>query len=92
MAGDAAVGEEIGRVGEDAVETAFGIFGMDGVEEFEGVAVVEADERSVRGVYEFGSCEFGSRGRRWRQAGSLSYDGAVLAEFEMGRGEGFGVG
>jgi len=39
VAGDAAVGEEIGRVSEDGVEPAFGIFGGDGVEQFEAVAV-----------------------------------------------------
>ena len=44
VAGDAAVGEEVWRVGEDAVEAAFGVFGGDGVEEFEAVALVEADE------------------------------------------------
>jgi hypothetical protein len=39
VAGDAAVGEEVGRVGEDEVDGGFGEEG----EEFEGVAVVEAD-------------------------------------------------
>jgi hypothetical protein len=39
MAGDAAVGEEVGRVGEDEVDGGFGEEG----EEFEGVALVEAD-------------------------------------------------
>ncbi len=39
MAGDAAVGEEVGRVGEDEVDGGFGEEG----EELEGVAVVEAD-------------------------------------------------
>ncbi len=39
VAGDAAVGEEVGRVGEDEVDGGFGEEG----EEFEGVALVEAD-------------------------------------------------
>src|ERR1700740_580008 len=46
VAGDAAVGEEVGRVGEDEVD---GIFG-DGVEDFEAVALVDAD--LVLGVVE----------------------------------------
>src|SRR5208282_2271742 len=56
VAGDAAVGEEIGRVGEDAVEAAFGIFGGDGVEQLEAVAVVKPEaaggvgERQDRGA------------------------------------------
>ena len=72
MAGDAAVREEVRRVGEDAIEaTGVAVAGVDGVEEFEAVAVVEADEGRVRGVNELGSCEL--RSGRWRQAGSLSY-------------------
>jgi hypothetical protein len=47
VATDAAVGEEIGRVGKYHVEAAFGIFGGDGVEEFEAVAVVKAEEGGV---------------------------------------------
>ena len=39
VAGDAAVGEEVGRVGEDEVDGGLGDEG----EEFETVAVVEAD-------------------------------------------------
>ena len=50
VAGDAAVGEEIGRVGKDAIEPAFGIFGGDGVKEFEAVAVIEANERRIGSV------------------------------------------
>ncbi len=42
VATDAAVGEEIGRVGKDGVEpSGVAVFGVDGVEEFEAVAVVE---------------------------------------------------
>ena len=40
VAGDAAVGEEIGRVGENHVEAALGITGGDGVEDFEAVVVI----------------------------------------------------
>jgi len=51
VATDAAVGEEIGRVGENGVEAAgVAVFGVDGIEEFEAVAVVEAEERGVGGV------------------------------------------
>jgi hypothetical protein len=39
MASDAAVGEEIGRVGEDEVDGGFG----NGGEDFEAIALVEAD-------------------------------------------------
>jgi len=51
VAGDAAVGEEVGRVGEDEVD---GIFG-DGGEDIEAVALVEAEV--VFGVVECGSGE-----------------------------------
>ena len=54
VTGDAAVGQEIRRVGKDGVEAAFGIFGGDGVKEFQGVAVIKADERVVGGVYQAG--------------------------------------
>jgi len=43
VATDAAVGEEIGRVGKDAIEAAFGVFSGNGIEEFEAVAVIEPD-------------------------------------------------
>ena len=49
VAGDAAVGEEIGRVGKDGIEPAFRIFGGDGVQEFQRVAVIETDEWGVVG-------------------------------------------
>ena len=39
VAGDAAVGEEVGRIGEDEVDGGFG----DGGEDFEAIALVEAD-------------------------------------------------
>ena len=43
VTGDAAVGEEVGRVGEDHVKTAVGVFGGDGIHHFEAVALVEED-------------------------------------------------
>jgi hypothetical protein len=49
VAGDAAIREEIRRVGEDGVEAALGIFGRDGVQEFEGIAVIEAEEGGIGG-------------------------------------------
>jgi len=52
VAGDAAVGEEVGRVGEDEVDGGFG----EESEEFEGVALVEADV--VFFVVEDGGGEF----------------------------------
>ena len=52
VAGDAAVGEEVGRVGEDEVDGGFGEEG----EEFEGVALVETDV--VAWVVEDGGGEF----------------------------------
>jgi len=55
VAGDAAVGEEVGRVGEDEVDGGFGEEG----EEFEAVAVVEADV--VAGGVEDGGGEFDGR-------------------------------
>jgi hypothetical protein len=47
VATDAAVGKKIRRVGKDGVEPAFGIFGGNGVEEFEGIAVIETDKGMV---------------------------------------------
>ena len=50
VAGDAAVGEEIGRArAKMAAEAAIGMFGGDGIEEFKGVAVVKADEGGIGG-------------------------------------------
>jgi hypothetical protein len=49
VATDAAVGKKIRRVGKDGVEAAFGIFGGNGVEQFEAVAVIEAEEGMVGG-------------------------------------------
>lgn len=54
VAGDAAVGEEVGRVGKDAVEAALGIFGGNGIEEFEAVAVVEPKPAVIVAVDEAG--------------------------------------
>ena len=54
VTGDAAVGEKIRRVGKDAVEAALGIFLGNGVEQFEAVAVIEADEGRFRTVSEAG--------------------------------------
>jgi hypothetical protein len=59
MTGDAAVREEVRRVGKDGVEPAFGIFGGDGVEQFEGVAVIEPDAARGIGIRE--ARQFGCR-------------------------------
>ena len=53
MASDAAVGEEVGRVGEDEVDGGFGDLG----EEVE--AVAEEDFEVVPGVFEGGGGESG---------------------------------
>jgi len=37
------------RVGKDGVESAVGIFGGDGVEEFEGISAIKTDEGVVGG-------------------------------------------
>lgn len=50
VTGDAAVGEEVGRVGEDHVETAVGVLGGDGVHNLEAVALVEEDAVGVVAV------------------------------------------
>jgi len=55
MAGDAAVGEKVGRVGEDEVDGGFGDEG----EEFEAIALIEADV--VLGVVEDGGWELNGR-------------------------------
>jgi hypothetical protein len=66
VAGDAAVGEEIGRVGEDEVDGRFGDLG----EEFEAVAVVDAEV--MFGVVEGGGAESGGRfGHDDDRSGSL---------------------
>jgi hypothetical protein len=51
VATDAAVGRKIRRVGKDGVETACGISGGNGVEQFEAVAVVKPE--AARVVAEF---------------------------------------
>jgi hypothetical protein len=66
VAGDAAVGEEIGRVGEDEVDGGFGDLG----EEVEAVAVVHAEV--VLGVVEGGGGKVGGRfGHDDDRSGSL---------------------
>ena len=59
MAGDAAVGEEVRRVGEDEVDGVVGNF----FEEFEAIAVIEAD-------VVFGIIENGGREIRDERAGN----------------------
>jgi hypothetical protein len=49
VTGDAAVGQEIRRVGNDSVEPAFRIFAGNGVEQFEAVAMVKPDKGCVGG-------------------------------------------
>src|SRR6266436_9678556 len=58
VAGDAAVGEEVGRVGEDEVDGGWG----DGGEDIEAIALVEAEV--VFGVVEDGS---GERVGHWQR-------------------------
>jgi len=70
VAGDAAVGEEVGRVGEDEVDGGCG----EGGEEFEGVSMVEAE--MMLGIVEgqgFGEERVGGgeRGGHDDQMGSL---------------------
>src|SRR6202521_318059 len=55
VAGDAAIGEEVGRVGEDEVDGGFGDLG----EEVEAVALVDAEV--MLGVVEGGGGEVGGR-------------------------------
>jgi hypothetical protein len=61
VAGDAAVGEEIGRVGEDEVDGRFGNLG----EDFQAVAVIDAEV--VFGVVESG----GGKSRRGGAIGAI---------------------
>ena len=69
VAGDAAVGEEVGRVGEDEVDGGFG----DGGEDFEAVALVEAEV--VFGVVETGpSLRSGKRGDELGDLGMMMID------------------
>ena len=50
VTGDAAVREEIRRIGKDGVEAAgVAVLCGDGVEQFEAIAVIQADERRVGG-------------------------------------------
>ena len=64
VAGDAAVGEEVGRVGEDEVDAGFG----DGGEDVEAIALEDFDV--VLGVVEDGGGERGG-GRGGRLAAAL---------------------
>src|SRR6266850_288132 len=70
VAGDAAVGEEVGRVGEDEVDGGFGDLG----EEFEAVAVVDAEV--MFGVVEGGGGEIHrAEVARWgRVGGGFGHD------------------
>ena len=66
VAGDAAVGEEVGRVGEDEVDGGFGDLG----EEVEAVSLVDAEV--VLGVVEGGGGKVGGRvGHGVDRSGSL---------------------
>ena len=51
VAGDAAVGKKIRGIGENGVESALRVFGGDGVEEPETIAVIETEEWAVAGEY-----------------------------------------
>ena len=55
VAGDAAVGEEIGRVGKDGVEAAgISMPGINGVQQLQTISVIEADEGGVGAEDELG--------------------------------------
>ena len=91
VTGDAAVGEEIRRVGEDGVEAAFGIFGGDGVEQFQTVSMIKPDffgRKNQAGSWVLAFWFLGTRnpGTWTRNPNNL----AVFAEGEMGRSEEFG--
>ncbi|MDB6122791.1 MAG: hypothetical protein JWQ71_1784 [Pedosphaera sp.] len=85
VTGDAAVGKEIGRVGEDHVEPAFGVFGGDGVEDGEAVVVVEPD--AVGGIFVGEVEEFGS-GSRVGRVGTWPSEGCGAIAFEHDAVEG----
>jgi hypothetical protein len=76
VAGDAIVGEEVGRVGEDEVDAGFG----DGGEDVEAVALEDFDV--VLGVVEDGGGEGGAR--------SFGFDW-WRGEMRRGFGHGFGA-
>jgi hypothetical protein len=103
VTGDAAVGEEIGRVGKNHVEAAFGIFGGDGVEEFEAVAVVKAEEGGVGVEYQVRGVRRQVRSAGFQhgiwglvvgtcRAGGRRSNGAVVAQKEVGGSNRVGVG
>ena len=82
--------QEIWRVGKDGVEPAVGIFGGDGVEQFEAVRMVQTNERRVGGEDKLWHrplvCGLGT------QAGGLCHNAAVFAEFKMGGRNQMGMG
>ena len=95
MAGDTAVGEEVWRVGKDGVEPAFGIFGGNSVEQFEGVAVIKP--QPVAGIVEdelgwgrSADFQIGGLGRCFgsSRTGVRRSNAAILAQGEMGWSEG----
>ena len=91
VTGDAAVGEKVRRVGEDGVEAAFGIFGGDGVQEFQTVSMIKPDffgRKNQAGSWVLAFWFLGTRnpGTWTRNPNNL----AVFAEGEMGRSEEFG--
>jgi len=82
VAGDAAVGEEIGRVGEDEVDGGVGDLG----EDFEAVALVDAEV--MFGVVEDGGGEIGERfGHDDDRSGSLIRRVRVSRREEVASGE-----
>ena len=75
VAGDAAVGKEVRRVGEDEVDGGFG----DGGEDLEAVALEEAEV--VFGVVEGGSGEMRMRRAILRKRGTGGAVGLIVDEF-----------
>jgi hypothetical protein len=89
------VGQEIRRVGKDGVEPAIGIFGVDGVQQFEGIAVIEPDAARSVGISQARRCWLGDG--RWEMGvgvvlpylrTAISYlfaggDAAIFAQFKM---------
>ena len=86
MTTDAAVGKKIRRVGKDGVEAAgVAVFGVNGVEQFEAVAVIQSEEGYVGGVEEAGE------GGGQRSEGGGRNDGVRSAGFQHGRDIFFGT-
>lgn len=71
VAGDAAVGEKVGRVGEDEVEDAVGVLGTEAVHHLETVAVIKENAAGVVAVGELA---------RLDDAGRLIDDGVLGTE------------